>query len=334
MFEKNVLLKEYATLKVGGPAEFFVAVDSAEQLEKAVAEAGEEKIRVIGGGSNILVPDDGLAGVTIKNDLKGFAAEVDGQTVRVTVGAGEVFDEIVERCVQAGYWGLENLSHIPGSVGATPVQNVGAYGVEVADLIESVRVFDLQTKKFFDLNNQDCHFAYRDSIFKQAAGGDYVVCSVTFILSMLPKPNISYRDLAEKFSAAEPSLAEIREAVIAIRSKKFPDWNEVGTAGSFFKNPIVPQATYEKLLEQLPEIPGFRLENGDVKIPLGWVLDKACGLRGYQTGAVGTYGGQALVLVNQGGATASEIKNFANFVVETVFKKTGLKIEWEVTELE
>lgn len=336
-FQKQVSLKDHTTLHVGGPAAHFVTVESEAELCGAVVQAEKAcmPFRVIGGGSNILVPDTGLSGLTIKNAIPGIEEKRDDNTVTLTVGAGVVFDEFVAHCVRNEFWGLENLSYIPGTVGATPVQNVGAYGVEIGDYIKEVRVLNTQTHTFETLSNDDCKFSYRDSIFKKPEGKKFIVCSVTLELSIEPKPKLEYRDLADTFGkGAAPAIQEIRDAVIAIRSRKFPDWNIIGTAGSFFKNPIVHRAVYEKLHSEYPELPGFEVSEEEVKIPLGWILDKVCGLRGVSEGSVGTYEGQALVIVNKGGATAAEIVAFAESIARKVFEVTKITIEWEVTRLE
>jgi len=332
----NVPLRTHTTLNVGGPAEFFTVVTNEAELTAAVDGARAQHIpfRMIGGGSNILVPDAGLPGLTIKNQMRGWSEAVQGAEVLVTVGAGEVLDDVVARAVDAGYWGLENLSHIPGLVGATPVQNVGAYGVETADILAHVRVYNTNTGAFETLTPAACQFGYRDSIFKKPDGAHYLITAVTYRLSTEPTPIISYRDLATVFdNAPTPSIDMIRDAVIEIRARKFPDWTRVGTAGSFFKNPIIPRETYSALRNEYPDMPCFPLSNNTVKIPLGWVIDHVCDLRGVSEGAVGTYKGQALVIINNGGATADAISTFAHSIAESVHSKTGLEVEWEVTQL-
>lgn len=335
MFEQNVPLKSFTTLQVGGPAAWFAQVTSESELIDTVAQAKERQlpIRVIGGGSNVLVPDNGLSGLTIKNAISGWTEEPYDTSVLVTIGAGEVLDRAVAYAVSKEYWGLENLSHIPGSVGATPVQNVGAYGVEIGELITEVRALNTETNTIETLSKDVCQFGYRDSLFKRPVGKKYIITHVTCRLSTIANPMLSYKDLAERFQDSSPTIADVRNAIIEIRSKKFPDWKKVGTAGSFFKNPIVRRVTYEQLRTEYPGLPGFDVTDNDVKIPLGWILEHVCGLRGVEEGNVGTYAGQALVLIAKQGATASEIETFANKIVDTVFDKTGLKIEWEVTQL-
>ncbi|MDC1205233.1 UDP-N-acetylmuramate dehydrogenase [Candidatus Pacebacteria bacterium] len=336
MIEEHISLKDFTTLKVGGAAEFFtVAATEAELIEAVQFAKGKGlAVHVIGEGSNILISDQGLPGLTIKNALSGWSERIDESIVYVTMGAGEVFDRAVAYTVSKGYWGLENLSHIPGSVGAAPVQNIGAYGVEIGERISTVKVFNIETEQFETLENETCRFGYRDSLFKHPDGEKYIITAVTCLLRMLPNPTLTYKDLTETFKDnTAPKISEIRDAVISIRSKKFPDWNQVGTAGSFFKNPIVGRTTYEKLRGEFPELPGFDVSDIDVKIPLAWILDHVCGLKGVEQGNVGTYQGQALVIVNNGKATASEVAAFADHIADIVFEKTGIKIEWEVTRM-
>ena len=329
------LLKKHTTLQVGGPAAYFTEVASEDYLEEMVAYAQQENIStvVLGSGSNILVADTGFDGLVLHMSIKGIDAVREDDRIRMTVGAGEVLDDVVAHAVTKGYWGLENLSHIPGTVGAAPVQNVGAYGVEVKDCIESVRVYNTDTLKFEVLNAQECLFGYRESIFKRKEGARYIVTSVTFILSVQSSPNITYKDLEHRLSGTKPSLADIRNTVIAIREEKFPNWHEVGTAGSFFKNPVISLAMFEKIKVQYPEIPGFAQGEQKVKIPLGWVLDKVLHLKGEGTKTVGAYQGQALVLINKGDATADDFVCFAQGVMDVVKETIDVDIQWEVTKV-
>lgn len=334
--KENEPLAAHTTLQVGGPAEYFAVAHSEEELAAYVREAKVHglPVTVLGGGSNVLAPDEGLSGLVLKNEIDGIAETDDDGTVLVTAGAGVVFDELVAHTVARGYWGLENLSHIPGSVGATPIQNVGAYGVEIGNFVACVRVYDMEKDDFRTLKGNECAFGYRDSIFKHTEGAHLIVTSVTFRLSRTPAPRLSYKDLTERFGTSAPSQQEIRDAVIAIRAKKFPDWHRVGTAGSFFKNPIITNAQFDALRTRYPELPGFPAGDAHTKVALGWILDRVCELRGVRVGNVGTYEGQALVLVNHGNATAREIEQFAHNIASRVHERTGINIEWEVTRLE
>lgn len=335
--KEQVSLAPHTTLQIGGNAEYFAeAKDEAEIMELVTfARERELDVTVIGGGSNVLVSDEGVKGLVIKNRVKGISRDISGDDVLVTAGAGEEWDVLVERAVSEGWWGIENLSAIPGSVGATPIQNVGAYGVEIVDVFKSVRALHAKTGETRVFSKEECQFGYRDSIFKTAEGHDWIVLFVTFRLSLSPDPKLHYKDLKEKFALATeaPSLKEIREAVISIRQGKFPDWRQVGTAGSFFKNPVIPREEYERLAAKYPGLPGFADKEGHVKVSLGWILDHACSLRGHREGNVGLYDKQALVLINWGGASAKEVKEFANRVSNNVFEKTKIKIEFEVRSI-
>ena len=327
----HISLAPYTTLHVGGPAEFFVEIHSAEELVDAVTWAKKygHPMSILGGGSNVLVSDDGVKGLVVKNEIGGISYREEGTDVLVTAGAGIVWDVLVADFVFRGLWGLENLSAIPGRVGATPIQNVGAYGVEVSDRIVSVRAFDTDADLYTDLSADMCDFAYRDSLFKRDGGARYIITAVTYRLSHTPQPKLDYKDLREYFGTRSSTQDEIRQAVIAVRKKKFPDWNSIGTAGSFFKNPVVPALKFKELKDRYPDLPGFETTEG-VKVPLGYVLDRILGLRGVRNGNVGTYEGQALVLVNYGGAQAHEVDAFATDIEQKVFKETGIVIEREV----
>ncbi|MDZ4284252.1 MAG: UDP-N-acetylmuramate dehydrogenase, partial [Patescibacteria group bacterium] len=283
--QSNVPLRDYTTFHIGGPAEYFAAVTSVPQLKRAVAWARGRglPITILGGGSNVLVGDGGVRGLVIHNIIVGRNVTEDGDSILLTVGAGEVFDKIVAYAAVGGWWGLENLSCIPGSVGATPIQNIGAYGVEIRDCLAFVEAYDMQTNSCVRLASEECAFGYRDSLFKRAEGKRYIVTHVAYRLTKTRNPVLHYRDLAAWHEAHQsggpPRLEEIRAAVCAIRSRKFPDWNIVGTAGSFFKNPVISETHFNELLHTYPLLPGYRNTDGSVKIPLGWILDNVLAVR-------------------------------------------------------
>lgn len=335
--QEHIPLSGYTTLKVGGPAEYFTEVHGVQELREAAAWARKRSLatHVLGGGSNVLVPDAGVRGLVIRNLITGIEVRTEDDVVYLRAGAGEIFDAVVARACDAGWWGLENLSCIPGSVGATPIQNVGAYGVETAELVHTIDVYDMETDSESTLTPAMCAFGYRDSLFKRKDGKRYVVTHVTYALSTHPSPRLHYRDLAEwqreRGTDVEPTLVEIRTAVCAIRSRKFPDWHVVGTAGSFFKNPFVTASEYAHLSTQYPGLPGHEDGAGMVKISLGWVLDHVLGVRGAREGAVGTYEAQALVLVQHGGASAAEVDAFADGIARRVEDALGISIEREVS---
>lgn len=298
------------------------------------ARSHEYPVVILGGGSNVLVSADGVRGLVIQPHFKNISYEKRENETLVTVGAGVVLDELIAELVYRELWGLENLSAIPGSVGAVPVQNVGAYGVEAKDVIERVEVYDMVSDTLKIFSNAECAFEYRNSLFKREEGQRYVIVNVTFVVQEAPRPCIAYKDLLEYFgNEAHPTIHAIRTAVMEIRSKKLPDWHTIGTAGSFFKNPIVPKRVYEALRETYSGLPGFPEAHGNIKISLGWILDVVCHLRGYRMGNVGLYEKQALVLVCEEGATAYDVEMFAREVTERVYEKTGILIEQEVRTL-
>lgn len=335
-YTPGISLAEHTTFKCGGVAEYFTAVTDRVQLVSALdsARAHSQPVTILAGGSNVLVSDNGVVGCVIVNKLRGCTYEELGDDVRVTALAGEQLDDLVATTVERGYWGLENLSHIPGSVGATPIQNVGAYGVEVSSLIESVEAISISTGEVRIFSNTECMFSYRESYFKTIDGKDWVVVSVTYLLSKKPLPKITYADLAARFSDVVPTAAMVRAAVIEIRSEKFPDWQVVGTAGSFFKNPTITVAHYEKLQNKYPALPGYySTDKLSVKVSLGWILDKVCNLRGMHKDNVGCYDKQALVVVRYNEASTTDVVNFANEVIALVKEKTNITIELEVTRI-
>lgn len=331
--EANIPLRNHTTFHIGGNADAFVVVQSEAELVEAVTYAREthQPITILAGGSNMLISDEGIRGLVIKIAIPDIDYEVvPPYAALVRVGAGVMLDTLVKDTVARGYWGLENLSAIPGTVGATPVQNVGAYGVEVASHIVAVKALHLCSGEFRIFTNADCNFGYRMSFFKTPEGADYVITEVTFSLSKVPTPHVQYADLRRIFSDRDPSLQEIRDAVIHIRAQKFPDWNVIGTAGSFFKNPHIPLREYQALREKYPDAPGYDDGRGLIKVPLGWIIDKVLGMKGAREGNVGTYEAQSLVMVNHGGAKAVEVDAFARTIEERVKEKTGIHIEREV----
>lgn len=334
--KQNIPLAQHTTLGVGGAAEYFAEVSSIEELQECIAWAKTSavSVTVLGGGSNVLVSDDGLAGLVLRPQFNEVVYREVNSDVLVTADAGVVLDVLISDLVDKKLWGLENLSAIPGTVGAVPIQNVGAYGVEAKDIVHEVTVYDMDTEKVSTIQNAQCVFGYRDSYFKHNEGRKLIIISVTFCVSKISSPRIEYKDLQELFKDEKfPGLIDIRDAVIHIRSKKFPNWNVIGTAGSFFKNPILEKELYETLLQTYPAMPGYETTNQKIKIPLGWVLDHICNVRGYSEGNVGLFEHQALVLVCTKNATAIEIENFSQKIIERVHALTGIVVEREVTLL-
>ncbi len=337
---EHVPLRDLTTFRAGGPARFFCEVTSEAELVEALAFVSQKNIKkffILGGGSNILVGDAGFDGLVILMNIKGVDFDENSAVaeVLVTAGAGENWDDFVGECVKRGLTGVENLSGIPGTVGAAPVQNIGAYGVEISHITESVRVLDTLSGEFISFSNKDCSFEYRDSVFKKAKGR-YVIVSTTFALkkfvSSAETPlNLSYKDLA---NCDCPTPADVRAKVLSIRAAKLPDVRVVGTAGSFFKNPIICDDHFFGLKKRYPDLPGFVAGDGVMKVPLAWILDHICGYKGVTKGNVGTYKNQALVIVNnfseKTGATPAEIRKFADEIAVAVKKNTDIDIEPEV----
>ncbi len=354
MIERNVILKSVTTLKIGGKARFFCRVKTVEALRDALVFAGQNRLPfvVIGEGSNVLVSDKGFNGLVIRMEIGGveFESQKGGAEYRAAAGAGVRWDDLVKASVEKKLFGLENLSGIPGTVGAAPVQNIGAYGAEIKDTLHSVEALDCETFKMRTFTNAECGFGYRDSFFKTPEGKKYIITRVSFLLRANGTPNISYKDLQEKITNHQSPIIngqqkitphDVRRMVLEIRKRKFPDLKKFGTAGSFFKNPIVPAAEFALLKKKFPDLPGFShpsldkegVGGGLIKIPLAWILDKLCGVKGLRIGRVGLFENQPLVLVNHGNATAAEVRSLAEKIAGLVLKKTGIKIEWEVQQI-
>ncbi len=334
-WQQHVSLAPLTTLAIGGMADYFVPVYSDADVQQVIQSCKKRQLPffVLGGGSNTLVSDTGYQGVIVHMNIKGITHTIDDEMVMVTVGAGEGFDDFVAYCVTHGWWGLENLSAIPGTVGATPVQNVGAYGVEVADHIVSVRGYDCDNDVFIELTHEQCNFGYRTSVFKSIRRQSFIITAVTFRLSVQPNPRLNYADIASLKSMNGVSQRMIRDAIIAVRAKKFPDWSVVGTAGSFFKNPIIPTDVANALQKRDEHLPVYNVDAQTKKISLGYILDKWCGLKGYRDGKVALYQEQALVVIADRGATATDVIQFAEKIIARVKAETGIVIEWEVQRL-
>lgn len=334
--ETNVLLKNFTTFRTGGVAQWFCRVHNIVELKEAVNFAKDKKLPffVLGGGSNVLISDEGYAGVVIKMEMSGVSYdEKENGTVFASAGAGENWDAFVAATVRRGLVGLENLSLIPGTVGAAPVQNIGAYGREVKDTLAEVEAFDTERFKMKKFSRETCRFGYRESFFKTQAGKKYIITGVIFALQKNGMLKTDYKDVQEYFlknRIIHPQVGDVRRAVIAIRTAKLPDVRDQGTAGSFFKNPLVSNAFAEDISRKYPDIPFYPVDAGRKKISAGWLLDRVCGLKGIEKGNVGTYKNQALVIVNHGGATTKEVIEFAESLREQVKDKTGVVLEFEV----
>ncbi len=338
--QENVPLAAYTTFHLGGPARFFARARTEADLLEAARFADERRVPlfVLGGGSNLLIADQGVAGLVLKMELTGVSYQLVGPDGFATVAAaaGVTWDDFVAETLTHGLYGLENLSAIPGTVGASAVQNIGAYGVEAGNLIVGVRALDRETMTMVELDHAACRFAYRDSLFKQHKGR-YIISTVFYRLHSASAgtyvPHIGYKDLTEYF---EPNPQEavtataVREAVTTVRRNKLPDWHEWGTAGSFFKNPTITAEHFATLVAKYPGLPGFPEPHDRIKVSLGWILDKVCDVRGFCLGHACVYEKQALVLVAKPGATAAEVVALSQELMKRVKEKTDIDIEGEV----
>jgi|TARA_Y100000310_G_scaffold214702_1_gene215653 UDP-N-acetylmuramate dehydrogenase len=336
--KRNVSLAPYTTLKLGGHAKYFTCASSEKELREAFDFAHSQNIPVfvLGDGSNVLISDNGFQGLVIQVKICGINFEdITRESVSIVASAGDSWDALVDACVTKGLYGIENLSGIPGTVGATPVQNVGAYGVEVSDVVKWVEVFNPKTNSLEKLSNKLCQFVYRGSIFKKEEGKHFVIVRVCYILSRQKKLHTGYKDLEHYFkdNDTEPTLKAVREAVLAIRSKKFPDLSSVGTAGSFFKNPIVDEREMQRLRALFPDLPLFNMQDGTCKVSLAWLLDNVGKWKGVRRTNVGVFENQPLVLVHYGNGNSSELKKLSDEIAKDIKEKTGLTIIPEVTHV-
>jgi UDP-N-acetylmuramate dehydrogenase len=329
-FFENYALKPHNTFGVEAYARYFFEFTELEDLDTFVLSNESWKdlpLLVLGGGSNILFQSD-FEGLVLHPNVPGIGRVYeDRQHIWIEAGAGEIWDDFVKYCVNYQLGGVENLSLIPGSVGAAPVQNIGAYGQEVSHVIERVKGYDLQQKK---PAAADCEFAYRNSLFKRELKNRFIITSVVFKLEKFPEFNLGYGQVEEKVNTlGEVNLHNIRQAVIEIRSSKLPDVNELGNAGSFFKNPVVDAEFAEKIRQRFPDIPVYPVNENETKLAAGWLIEKT-GWKGRREGYVGVNEKQALVLVNYGNATGKEIFEFSEKISRAVFEKFGIQLEREV----
>ncbi|WP_444678062.1 UDP-N-acetylmuramate dehydrogenase [Halomonas sp. E19] len=316
------------TLGLPCRAERFAAPTGVEALRRLLRLASEQgwPLTVLGGGSNLILPER-LPGLVLYPALDNWWLERQGRHVLAHVGAGVEWHPLVMALARRGLWGTENLALIPGRCGAAPIQNIGAYGVELCDVVEAVQVLFIEEGRREVLSAEACAFGYRDSIFKRELEGRVVITGLTLRLQDSAAPRLDYGDLAQRVGA-NPGPLEVAQAVCAIRREKLPDPAELGNAGSFFKNPVVTGEQAEVLLAQWPDMPHFRLGDGGVKLAAGWLIDR-CGLKGWREGHFGVHDRQALVLVHFGGGNASELLTFARRVSERVVARFGVQLERE-----
>lgn len=339
--EAQQSLKDYNTFGLDVTAEQMIRVrlDSDDYRNRDISElkkilkANKQRLFILGGGSNMLLTQD-VKGLVLKNEIKGIEIiRSFKHCVHVAVGGGENWHKLVLWAIKNKLGGIENLSLIPGTVGASPIQNIGAYGVELKDVFVRLEAMDLKTGKVRTYYHQDCDFGYRDSIFKRKLKGKVLITRVVLRLSKAPhKINTSYgaiqKVLAEK-GIQDPDIKAVSDAVIEIRSSKLPDPDKLGNAGSFFKNPEVSATKYKQLLKAFPNIVAYHLDNGKYKIPAGWLIEQ-CGWKGKRIGNTGSHAQQALVIVNYGEATGEEIKAHADRVIKSVVERFGIRLTAEV----
>jgi UDP-N-acetylmuramate dehydrogenase len=334
IIKSDVNLQPYNTLQIPATAHRFAEVTSTSQLQTILEEVSPENkpLLVLGGGSNILFADD-FEGTILHIKIAGKKnIKENDNHVWLEIGAGENWHETVRYCVEQGWGGIENLSLIPGTVGAAPIQNIGAYGVELEEVFEQLEAVHLESGEKHIFLNDDCKFGYRDSIFKNELKGQYAVTTVVLKLSKVPDINSSYGAIQSELDErgiTEPDISDISDIVVDIRNSKLPDPQKLGNAGSFFKNPIVDDELYQRILEEYPNAPGYSMGAGRTKVPAGWLIEEA-GWKGKVVGNVGTYRQQALVIVNHGGATGREILSLADNIQASVKDKFGIALVPEV----
>jgi len=332
--QKDYSLKKLNTFGIDVKASFFTAFTSVTELVQLLGDSSpalKSKL-ILGGGSNILFTKN-FEGLVMQNKIKGKEIIWENEKeALVKSGAGEIWHDLVLFAIEKNLGGIENLSLIPGTVGAAPIQNIGAYGVEIKDTFESLEAVEITSGKSRTFSLTECGFGYRDSVFKRQLKGAYVITSATFRLSKHPKFNTSYGAITstiEEMGAKELSIKTISDAVCYIRRSKLPDPAVIGNAGSFFKNPEIPETQFTELKVKYPDIPSYKTVPGMVKVPAGW-LNEQCGWKGKVVGNTGVHKNQALVLVNHGGANGEEVKNLAHAIQKSVKEKFGITLETEV----
>ena len=328
----KVSLKDYSSLRIGGYADM-VNITNEDELVEAVEYAKEKSLQtyVLGNGTNTFFAEDLENILILKIEIIGKSRQdsENNNDVFVTAQAGEVWDDIVKFCVENNLWGIENLSYIPGSVGATPIQNIGAYGVELKDIFVSLRALDTEKMEFVNLNKEECLLDYRDSLFKKETGR-YIIVSVTLRLSKENKPVLTYKPLNTLIDKKELSISDIRELVIQTRAQKLPDYKIHPNAGSFFKNVIINSLQAEILQNKFVDIPLIKVENNNYKISSAWLIENVANMKGARIGSIGTWPTQPLVIVNYDDGSSKDLISFEEEIKKRILKETGLVLEREV----
>ena len=331
---QNAPLRHLNSFDIDVYAKYFVEINSLKAFDELFSKKTyrDNRVLLLGGGSNILFTHD-FDGLIIKNDIKGVEVlREDSENAWIQIGAGENWHDLVIYTLNKNFFGLENLSLIPGSVGAAPIQNIGAYGVEFKDVFHSLKAVNLSSGNTEIFKKEDCQLGYRDSIFKREAKGRYMIYSVTLKLSKIPKTNIGYgtiQNILDEMEVKTPTPQQVSEAVIRIRRSKLPDPNKLPNAGSFFKNPVIPRPQLETLRIPYPDIPYYDIDQARVKVPAGWLIEQ-CGWKGKRIGHVGVHKNQALVLVNFSNGTGRQIQKLSEEILKSVLDKFGIRLEREV----
>ena len=334
VIQENYPLKNLNTFGINAEARYFIALSSIDEIQEIIAEKifKNNKKLILGGGSNLLFCKN-FDGIILKNNLKGIKSiKEDADYYYIKAGAGEVWHDLVMHCINNNYGGVENLSLIPGNVGASPMQNIGAYGVEIKDCFYELDAINIADNTIHTFNKASCKFGYRESVFKQELKNQFIIISVTYKLLKTPIFNTQYGAIEkelEEMGVKELSIKSISKAVCNIRSSKLPNPKEIGNAGSFFKNPEISRNKYEILKNKFPSIVGYDLENGNVKLAAAWLIEQ-CGWKGKTFGDAGVHKLQALVLVNYGNAIGKEIYDLSQKILESVFTKYEIILEREV----
>ncbi|MBE7177423.1 MAG: UDP-N-acetylmuramate dehydrogenase [Mucilaginibacter polytrichastri] len=331
--EENVSLKNLNTFGVEAKARWFTEVNTEDEIVQLFSDPQWRQVPrlILGGGSNMLFIRD-FEGLVIRINIRGLSHHTEGDTVFVKAGAGEVWHDLVMYCVNQDFAGIENMALIPGSVGASPVQNIGAYGVELEQVFESCRAYHIKSGTFREFSKEDCGFSYRESFFKQEGKGQYIITSVVFRLSKSARINTSYGAISaelEQRNILSPTIKDIAQVVSDIRVAKLPDPSTIGNSGSFFKNPVIDEARFLPLKVQFPDIVHYPAPDNQVKLAAGWLIEQ-CGWKGKVHGRTGTWKNQALVLVNHGGATGQEVFDLSTRIIDDVQQKFGVSLEREV----
>lgn len=336
LIQENISLLPYNTFRIDVNAKYFAEVVSIDDLKELVSSEifKNNKRFVLGGGSNLLLTQN-FEGLVIRLGIKGIKVCEEENDVYVEAGAAEVWNDFVQYTVNKGYAGLENLSLIPGTVGASPIQNIGAYGVEMKDTCFSLEAFHIDSGTIVKFSKEECKFGYRESVFKNELKGQYIITSVVFKLSKIPNLKLHYGAIEEelkKRNIANPSIRNVADVVAEIRVSKLPDPSTIGNSGSFFKNPVIDPPLFSELNKKFPEMVHYPTNDGKIKLAAGWLIEQ-CGWKGKQIGEVGTWKNQALVIVNHGKASGKEVYDFSELIINSVFERFGVSLEREVNTL-